>query len=135
MVQGSGGTDDCKGMSGHPDQSKPEPHLAVPSLIVEDEIVLCGQSRSHVVPHRQVRQQRVDKDQPRPVLSDLRDFDVELYPARDRDFDMADLGSRIWHRLVIFFADVESNEQTRDHVVGSHGGGRFEDELVDFVGI
>lgn len=102
-------------------------------LIERQEAVLFRQARQDVVPHPRVRHQRVDKDEPRRIsLVPFGQFDVDLDSAFD--FDVMFRFVRLWERNggAVHVADIERDEQPRDHVVCGCRGSDFEKLLIVF---
>ena len=110
-----------------------EAYLAMPSLIISQNIVFGRQSSHDTLPHRIVRQQGVDKDDPRLFVS----FRVFCYKGIERnailDEDSAYLaicGRERCHRIGMFI-DIASNQESRNHVVGCGGDCSFGELLLN----
>ena len=102
------------------------------TLIERQEVVLLAQARQRGVPHRLIRHQRVDKDEPRRFLvaEAFGDLDVE----RDALFDL-DVVCRLLRlgkgkHVGRDVAYIERDEEARHHVVGRGHGGTFDELLV-----
>ena len=102
------------------------------ALVVRDEVVLFAEAREDAVPHLLVRHERVDKDEPRRVVvvDALGDLDVQLDSFLDLDIVLGLLRLGQGDADVAHVANVERDEQARDHVVRRGDGRHFEQLLV-----
>lgn len=131
-VQGLGGTEDCNKVNElrPADGEENGAHLAVPTLVKSDEVVLLGEARQDAVPHLLVGHERVDEDEPRCRAVPLGYANVEPDTLLDLDVVLL-LGSLgEGNADIAHVSDVEGDEEARDHVVGSDDGGSLEELLV-----